>query len=119
MARAMVRLIAGLSLLLLAGRGRAASVSTLPAFAQNDVHPPVLRALGAVNGFSCLLPANEASAQADALARLSRKAQAMGATGVVDVRYKVIRYSPRGPCWRQTYAKGLAVLLQPGDAAPR
>jgi hypothetical protein len=101
------------SLFLLAGRARSAAVSSLPAFSQDDAQPPVARTLGPVNSYSCLLPANQASAQAEALTRLSAKAVAMGATGIIDVRYKVIKYAPRSPCWRQTYAKGVAVLLQP------
>jgi hypothetical protein len=114
MTRAMVRLAAA-GVFLLAGRAHA-DAPGLPVFAKDDAHPPVARAIGSINGYSCLLPSNEAAAQSQALAQLSRKAVALGATGIVDLRYKVVKYAPRSPCWRQTYAKAVAVVLQPATS---
>lgn len=82
--------------------------------ANADSQPAVKTILGPAVGNSCrFLPTDPDSSEAGALRQLRLKALAMGASGVVGVRYERAGMSYANDCWNSVTASGTAVVLGP------
>ena len=77
--------------------------------------PAVKSVLGTVSDQVCRKPWDTAATDAEALAPLEAKARALGANGLVGVRFDRQRTSPRSACWQRVSLTGSAVVLQAGD----
>ncbi|THD61286.1 hypothetical protein [Phenylobacterium sp.] len=95
---------------------RAAEPTNLPVYEVAAASPPVTRVIGPVRVRECHVDA--ADARGAALAKLSQKAAAEGANGLVNVRVEVgeanqrtIKNGAPNPCLFQTVAKGDAAVL--------
>ena len=74
--------------------------------------PPAVKAvLGTVSGQLCRRPWDMAATDAEALAPLEAKARALGANGLVDVRFDRRRTDLKSACWQRVSATGSAVIL--------
>lgn len=90
----------------------AAQAAALPVYAAEQAHPVVAQALGPVKTELCLWPTNEASIVNDALNHLRARAEAKGATALVDYRYSYRINSPlQRRCRRYIQAEAAAVVL--------
>lgn len=93
------------------GESRAA-FAVYPAGAAGS--PPALKAvLGTVSGQLCRRPWDMAATDAEALAPLEAKARALGANGLVDVRFDRHRVDLKSACWQRVSVTAAAVVLQP------
>lgn len=78
--------------------------------------PAVKTVLGRVSDQMCRRPWDTAATDAEALAPLKAKARALGANGLVDVRFDRRRAGLKSACWQRVSVTGSAVVLQaPGD----
>lgn len=78
--------------------------------------PPAVKAvLGTVSGQLCRKPWDAAATDAEALAPLEAKARALGANGLVDVRFDRQRTDLKSKCWQRVSVTGSAVVLQARD----
>jgi len=109
----------------LAAPALAAQMTNLPIYEVAAAAPPASRVIGSVRVRECRTDSTEA--RSAALARLSQKASAMGANGLINVRVDVgqayqrdIKNGMPNPCLYRTVARGdAAVLSGPGRAAPQ
>jgi hypothetical protein len=74
--------------------------------------PAVKTVLGTVSGQLCRRPWDTAATDAQALAPLEAKARALGADGLVDVRFDRHRTDLKSTCWQRVSVTGSAVVLQ-------
>ncbi|HLZ85476.1 MAG TPA: heavy metal-binding domain-containing protein [Caulobacteraceae bacterium] len=77
--------------------------------------PAVKSVLGTVSEQVCRRPWDTAATDAEALAPLEAKARALGANGLVDVRFDRHRASPKSACWQRLSVTGSAVVVQARD----
>ena len=77
--------------------------------------PAVKTVLGTVSGQLCRKPWDTAATDAEALAPLEAKARALGANGLVDVRFDRQRTDLKSKCWQRVSVTGSAVVLQARD----
>ena len=77
--------------------------------------PAVKTVLGTVRGQLCRRPWDTAATDAEALAPLEAKARALGANGLVDVRFDRQRTDLKSKCWQRVSVTGSAVVLQASD----
>jgi uncharacterized protein YbjQ (UPF0145 family) len=77
--------------------------------------PAVKTVLGTVSGQLCRKPWDAAATNAEALAPLEAKARALGANGLVDVRFDRQRTDLKSKCWQRVSVTGSAVVLQASD----
>ena len=87
----------------------------MPVFGMDEVHPAVAEAKGAVKSFACLGATNETTASAEALESLRGRAEAKGATALIDYQRQLLAGAPRAPQCRSIVAvEAMAVVLRPG-----
>lgn len=109
-----------LAALLLSGcadRPLSSQAAALPVFTAEQPHPAVIQAMGVVKADLCLWPQNETSAVDEALAALRRRAEAEGATALIDYQFQFqVRASVQRPaqCRRYIEAEAVAVMLDAG-----
>jgi hypothetical protein len=77
--------------------------------------PAVKTVLGTVSDQLCRKPWDTAATDAEALAPLEAKARALGANGLVGVRFDRRRTDPKSKCWQRVSVTGSAVVLQTRD----
>jgi hypothetical protein len=86
--------------------------TAMPVFKAAQVHPAVIRALGPVKAYVCLWSKNQASYADEALSSLRSRADAKGATALVDYRIEVLARPPRAQqCQHYAQAQAVAVVL--------
>ena len=94
---------------------RAAAVQV---FTAEQAHPAITRVLGPVQTTVCLWSQNASSITEDALNAQRDKADAKGATALIDYRYQMMTNTPRQQqCRRYLRAQAAAVILQNGGAS--
>jgi hypothetical protein len=77
--------------------------------------PAVKSVLGTVRDQMCRRPWDTAATDAEALAPLEGKARALGANGLVNVRFDRHRTNLKSKCWQSVSVTGSAVVLQAPD----
>jgi hypothetical protein len=89
--------------------------AAMPVFRAQQTHPAVTRVLGPVTTSVCLWSKNETSIVDDALNNLRSRAEAKGASAIVNYRYAFMTNTPRQQqCRRYVRADADAVVLQGG-----
>ena len=90
------------------------TVVVFPAGASGP-RPAVKSELGTVSDQLCRRPWDIAATDAEALAPLEAKARALGANGLVNVRFDRHRTDLKSKCWQSVSATGSAVVLRAND----
>ena len=84
----------------------------MPVFVMQQEHPAVTQALGPLKTYVCLWSKNQSTIVEDAKNSLRDKAEAMGATALVDYQYQIMTASPRAQqCRQYLQANADAVIL--------
>lgn len=89
--------------------------STIPFYTLENAAaaPPVKTILGPAVGNSCkFLPTDKNGSETGALQQMRLKALAMGANGIVGVRYQHSGTSFATNCWQSVTASGTAVIFE-------
>jgi len=79
--------------------------------------PAVKTVLATVSDQLCRRPWDAAATDAEALAPLEAKARALGANGLVDVRFDRHRSDLKSKCWQRVSVTGAAVVLRGPDGS--
>ncbi len=96
-----------------ASSGAGASNETFAVFtADSSGSPPAAKTvIGAISDHLCRRPWDTAASDAEALAPLEARARALGANGLVDVKFDRHRTDLKSKCWQKVTVTGTAVVF--------